>query len=562
MKALRPSSFTCVSALLIVLAFPPWDLSFLIWVALVPFLLGLRLSSFSNLRTKAALVQSMAQGTWLSFFMTLGGYFWVSSAIREFGGVPWPLALLGLLIFSLFNQLQFWIFAPLIQVLHSRGTSLIRTAPRTFATGFGVAFAYVAIDGFVPKLFMDTLGHSLYQEQRLRQLAEIGGAPLLTLLIILVNWAITEQLYLYLSEKRIFRNAGLTASVLAICIGATVWGDFKNNEITAWINAAPKTLQVGVIQGNIGDFDKIAAENGIRGAADKVLSTLFGLSESALSLTPQPDVLVWPETTYPSTFRTPQTTDEFSRDQRVEQFVKDRKISLLFGGYDHAFNKDFNSFFFLSPVQNATYMDTDLQIYHKNLLLLFGEYMPLSDQIIWLRNLFPQVGNFGRGPGPVALNVYPKRSEVGTVLAAPIICYEALSPTYLIEAAKKGAHFILNITNDSWFGPWGEPHLHLALSTFRSIETRLPQVRSTNTGFSALIYPNGEIVQRTPIDRAVIMNAAVPILAPKNTLMKSIGDWFVNFSLGITVLFWAATWLFHFLRNRLPRVRLAPPPSN
>jgi apolipoprotein N-acyltransferase len=110
----------------------------------------------------------------------------------------------------------------------------------------------------------------------------------------------------------------------------------------------------------------------------------------------------------------------------------------------------------------------------------------------------------------------------------------------LIDEARKGAQFIMNITNDSWFGPSGEPKLHLSLTIFRSIETRLPQLRSTNTGISTLISADGEITQPTGIMESEILNAPIPVTDPIPTLMKAWGDWFGPLALAVSLLGLAA----------------------
>ena len=103
-----------------------------------------------------------------------------------------------------------------------------------------------------------------------------------------------------------------------------------------------------MIQANIGDFDKVAAQSGVRGASIRVLKKFFEMSDSALKQSPRPDALVWPETSYPSTFRTPGNFDELQRDRDVENYVHERNVSLLFGGYDRKNFKDYNAFFFLA----------------------------------------------------------------------------------------------------------------------------------------------------------------------------------------------------------------------
>ncbi len=529
-----------MSALFIVLAFPPWNLAFLIWIALVPWL--------SVIEKAENWKKAFFQGVWLSFFMTLGGFYWIASALNEFGQIPWSMSVACLLIFSLFAQFQFLIFAPLRNALRRAYPLPIFAKWRSLAMVAFLTFLYTGIDWLVPKLFKDTLGHSLYQAVYLRQIADLGGGFLLTSLIYFSNETIWEFFHRFRTRREPSAWPSLLASApgifsLALLLGMSfVYGFTRRNQILALQNKPIRTLQAGIIQANIGDFDKLASESGVRGAAERVLTTFFGLSDRALTMSPKPEVLIWPETSYPSTFRTPQTATELSRDQAVEHYVRDRGIPLLFGGYDHSAGKDFNAFFFLNPKPIAGLSgEGDLQIYRKNILLLFGEFIPGVEFIPPLKKAFPQVGNFGRGPGPEIFRLFTPSSGFSSspaqaVTVNPVICYEALFPSYILTAVRNGSQLILNITNDSWFGPYGEPHLHLALSVFRSIESRRPQLRATNTGISALILPDGEITHRSGISTQEILNIGVPILSPISTLMLSLGDWFGPTSLVLSLL--------------------------
>jgi len=531
-----PDFLTILTASLIVAAFPPWGFYPLIFVALIPW--------FYALHRARNLKNAFLQGVWLSFFMTLFGFYWVAYVLKEFGEIPWIAAIAGFLIFCFIGQLQFGVFG-FVHSYFSRHRFSERSdrskyLPHSLVLSLGLAFAYCGIDWILPKLWVDTLGHAFYHARDLRQAADIGGAFLLTFTIYLVNDAIYtliekirqrgEPSYwpaFYFALPQLMLSGGLLLAIAA-------YGAVRNTEIDKIVVAAP-TFKVAVIQGNIGDFDKLASEKGVAGAAKKVLDTFFELSEKALEASPPPEALIWPETSYPSTFRTPQTGDELSRDLSVEQFVKSKNISLLFGGYDHQNAHDYNSFFYLSPTSlQGGSGKSDLQTYHKNILLLFGEYIPGADRYKFIHDAFPQVANFGRGPGPQILSV--ERKDGSHVLTSPIICYEALFSNYVLEAARKGSQLITNITNDSWFGSFGEPQLHLALTVFRSIESRLPQIRATNTGISAYISATGELVQTTAIGRPEIMSVQVPITPPIFSLIKLWGDWFGMFSFAMGAL--------------------------
>lgn len=533
-RKLAPHWLTVLSAALIVFAFPPWNNYPLIWIAIIPW--------FAALDRSKSLRGAITQGIWLSILMSLGGFYWVAHVLQQFGGIPGWLAVIGLLLFSFAGQPQFPLVAALWWRLRRSGSRVDSMASRPLGSlliGLCMALAYAGIDWILPKLFVDTFGHSQYLATRLRQVADLGGATLLTFLIFFCN----ESLYRLLAQTRsrkepsllpVLRGAGLPALAVFFLIGAAwLYGGQRYRQVKE-LEAHPKTtLQVAAIQANIGDFDKVAAERGVSGAAEKILDTFFTMSDQALSHEPRPQVIIWPETSYPSTFRSPFTAEEMARDHRVENFARSRKVSLFFGGYDRFKGKDYNAFFFLSPdAPGGVDGPGDLQVYRKNMLLLFGEYIPGAEQIPWIRATFPQVGNFGRGEGPAVMEIKPAgASGTPAVKAGPIICYEALFPNYVIGAARKGSQLILNITNDSWFGESGEPILHLSLTTFRGIETRLPQLRSTNTGISALILPNGEITQPTHIGRPEILHATVPIIEPMPTLMMAWGDWFGWFAL-------------------------------
>ena len=510
----KPDGLTFLSGVLIVLAFPPWNLWPLIWVALIPW--------FEAIQRASSLRKALVQGVWLSYFMTIGGFYWVAFVLQEFGNLPWIVSLLGLQLFALFGQPQFFIFA-----------YFLKKRPHSTFLGFSIllTFLYTGIDWAAPKMFLDTLGHSFYQAKHLRQLADLTGPFGLTALIFFVNDSLWQQYQNWKKTKRLTLHRQAVASLVSVI---TIWtyGLYRNHEISEALSHTENRFQAAAIQANIGDFDKIAAEQGIVGAANQVVEKYIQLSNQALQLKPKPDVLIWPETSYPSAFGNPLTRTERLLDEQVNLYSRSISVPLLFGGYDHRNGKDFNTFFFLAPSGGR-------QIYHKSILLLFGEYIPGAETFDFIKKAFPQVGNFGRGDGPEVLTLETQRENLkgslGDVKVGPIICYEVLFPSFVIEAARQGSQFILNITNDSWFGKWGEPHLHLALSTFRSIETRLPMLRSTNTGISALILPNGEISKMTSIGVEEILNVSVPIVNFPSTLMKKWGDWF-----GVTVLILSA----------------------
>lgn len=515
------------------IAFPPYDLPFLIFPSFIFWL--------AVLERRRTWREALVDGLWISQIITWLSFTWVAYSIHQYGGLPWAIAYALLVVFGIICQPQFWLFTPI-------AIAFRRLFPQPgLGRAFAFSLAYAAFDYGIPKLFVDTAGHAYYSRPWLRQAADIGGAPLLTFLTVFISfalWAWVERgiragslkngilpdlpwLRGLFEESRTVRKLLVLGGILSAAW--VLYGAIRAEDIRNIVSNTQQHIQLAVIQANIGDFDKVAAEQGALGAADEILRRYFALSDEALKLSPRPQALIWPETAYPSTFRTSFTSSDRRRDAAVEEYVRSRGVPLLFGGYDHAQGKDFNAFFFLHPPAGPN----DLQVYQKNILLWFGEYMPLSEHIAWLRRQFPQVGNFGRGRGPSVL-------EVNGVPVNPIICYEALFASYIIPAVNDGSRLIVNVTNDSWFGPWGEPHLHFALTVFRGIEARVPQLRATNTGISALILPDGSVPEQTGLFEAKVLNARVPVLTdPIPSLMKKWGDWFAPFASVVAALMYA-----------------------
>jgi len=535
------SWLTLASAVLYVLAFPPYGLSVLSFVALVPWLVLLMQGGADARRRRV-------QPWMLGSLITILGFHWVAYVLKQFAGLPMPVAGLGLILFSLIGQPQFLVFGAIFGLLlrplkSSRGL-------QTVGLLAVAALTYTALDYLFPKLFRDTLGHSWAGFEALRLNARWAGGYGLTFLTVFFNlalaWLITS-----LRERgepsawpAIKRGAGPIAASSLLLILAGLYGSQTQSWISETLKKPQARIPLAVIQANIGDIEKIAAESGVRTARKKVLKTFFELSDQALARTPRPQAVIWPETSYPTTFRTPDFADDLELDAQMETFSRSRKVGLFFGGYDQerGVRRDYNAFFFLAPEAR------DLKVYHKNRLLLFGEEMPFSTTFPVLRRWFPQVGNFGRGAGPTAVELPTEP----VTRAAPAICYEVLFADDMIAAKRQGAQWILNITNDSWFGPHAEPELHLSLSTFRSIETGLPMVRSTNTGISAWVDPLGQIHQPTPTFEPAVLSLELPVVELPPSPVERFGDWFPRFALLITLCFWAYFWAYGLWR--LPKV--------
>jgi apolipoprotein N-acyltransferase len=161
--------------------------------------------------------------------------------------------------------------------------------------------------------------------------------------------------------------------------------------------------------------------------------------------------------------------------------------------------------------------------YRKASLFPLTERVPAWLDSPRLRERWPWLGRWEAGDGT---RVLPLRLADGReIRVAPLVCYDATTPVLAREAVRAGADLIVTLSNDSWFAEGGGPRLHLAVSAFRSLETRRSQLRATNTGISAAILPTGEIVAQAGVHERRAVQARVPIVAPAPTLALAWGDW-------------------------------------
>jgi apolipoprotein N-acyltransferase len=146
------------------------------------------------------------------------------------------------------------------------------------------------------------------------------------------------------------------------------------------------------------------------------------------------------------------------------------------------------------------------QTYDKHHLVPFGEYMPLGDLLarFGIYGLAANQGHgYSAGPGARLLDFGP----LGHAL--PLICYEAVF-AHDVNAAPERPDFLIQITNDAWFGRGAGPRQHLAQARMRAIEQGLPLARVANTGISAMIDAHGRITASLPLNTAGYIDAALP----------------------------------------------------
>ncbi len=538
-------------------AFPEWDLWPLAWFCLVPTLIAI-----DGVSPRAAFGWG-----WLHGFVTnLGGFYWVVHLLVTFGHLPPPVGWLGFALLAAYQGFVFALFAGLSRWLEDGARALGRPIPRPLVR----VTAFVAAEHAVPFIFPWYLANSQWNFPLATQICDLLGVLGLTALLVASSALLVE---------RTRRSLIALAVLVALDLG---YGAVRLRQVDAAMAAAPK-VRIGMVEGDIGISEKARPEHVANNLSiHQRLSRI--LADAGAEL------IVWPESAYNS-FAFPVDIDAVppsgvplpphpgwdalklgpGQDHLVldafpalTDTAADRAAGVRM--WDHAAPmRGFRTPLLLGVVttepepnpvsdsprwqrrmmNSALLLDSegrvDSRVYHKNYLLIFGEYIPFGRMFPWIYDLIPEANSFIPGDDvtvfELALPAAPALRPANTSLRAGVmICYEAIIPRWTRKlVGKRDPNVLINITNDAWFGKKGEPWLHMVLTTFRAIENRRALVRSTNTGISVFVDAAGRLVSRTSVDHPEVLMAQVPLLELP-TLYRLIGDLIGWLALGFLAL--------------------------
>jgi apolipoprotein N-acyltransferase len=489
--------------------------------ALVPWLLALDASRSASAALRSGWIMSVA--------FSAAVFAWFGVAFATYTGVGATIGVVALLAAAPLMQAQFLAFALVRHVVARRHGALLRA--------LAGAAAWTATEWLMPKLLGDTLGHGLFPSQPMRQFADVGGAAGLTFLLILCN----EALAVAITH---LRRAGLRAALrplaLALAVPAALFG-YGTYRLTTLAPMTEATLRVGIVQSNLYDYERMRRELGAYAVVRTVLDTHYGMSQEAIDRH-RVDALLWSETVYPTTFAHPKSADGAMLDNEIFRFVDTVRVPLVFGTYDLDESGEYNAAAVVEPGKGL------LGFYRKTNPFPLTEYVPAWLEGPWFRRLMPWTGGWRAGDGARVFSL--QLADGREVPAMPMICLDDVDGDLAIEGARLGAQVVLGMSNDSWFNehPVGAD-LHLAVAAFRSIETRMPQLRATANGISAAIDTDGTVLAATAMGERTVLIGEVRLGPPPKTLMVLWGDWLGRASLvGLLLLFF-----FNALRVRLRR---------
>lgn len=476
-----------LSATLMVLSVPTFDLWPLMWIALVP---AIHLAVTAPTGRRAFL-----EGWLTGAVATTGGFYWIEGLLERFGHMPLVEAVPIMMLLNVYQGLEFALFS---WVVHRLGRPGERPIPLVLLAPTAMA----GIELVVPQIFPFYLAISQAWQPAIIQIADLTGPVGVTFLLLLANAGIYEAVRAFARGPR---ATGLSAAppgkrpraitlahrglrpllVPAMALlAALAYGAVRIHQIDARWAAAPKA-RVGIVQANVGIQEKWDPSHAAR-------LLMLHQRESAALAQRGADLVVWPESSYPYALSRTLEHDFPETDPRRVQ--RGFSTPLVFGSVTlapgprelHAGKDRF-------PYNTALMLNKDgrvVGLFDKVYLLLFGEYIPFYDHIPWFTKLFPEASNFSRGEQPT---VFPFEHRGRTYRLGPLICYEDILPAFTRSVARLDPNLLVNITNDAWFGKTSEPYQHLALAVFRSVENRLDMVRAVNTGVSAHIDAAGRV---------------------------------------------------------------------
>jgi apolipoprotein N-acyltransferase len=389
---------------------------------------------------------------------------------------------------------------------------------------FAVPFLWVSLEyarsnmGFMAFPW-GLLSHSQYQTLKVIQIASLTGHFGVSFLVAMVNAAVAGLVFALVKEMKQVHHlripvagravAGLSSTAAMLVLGALVYGHMSLSK-----PIEGKGIKVTVVQGNIEQGKKWDTNH-----ANSIMETYAALSREASK--EDPALIVWPEAATPGFVL--MGTNLY---RQMVTIVKDAEAHFLIGSSEYPklhntaseLDKMGNTALFFSPEGKVVGQ------YLKIRLLPFGEYLPMKETIPWSYIQIPTIGSHVRG---MEFTVF----EGPGFSFASTICWETIFPDLVRQFVKRGGQFVVNITNEAWFGKTAAPHQFVSMNVFRAVENRVYLVRCANTGVSCFIDPYGRIVDRIRdasgedlFVRGILTGEVVPL--DTKTFYTRYGDWF------------------------------------
>jgi len=337
------------------------------------------------------------------------------------------------------------------------------------------------------------------------QMASLGGVALVTAWLLVLNALIWRA---FTGSARL--RAALGAA-LALAL-PFAWG-------MRAVAAAPQGEgpRVALVQGDIAGEIKWSGTH-----QEQILGTFLALSREAVAGHPRPDLLIWPETATGS-YLSKQPEQAIA----LASFVDSSGVPVYAGYADYGFDADGRRHFYNAAGMFGPRGPASV-VYAKRHLVPFGERMPFQ----WL---VPSLGRIELGQAEWTPGRAPVLYRAAGAPFSGLICFESIFPRLARGDVRAGARWLVNITNDEWFGNSAALYQHAAMARFRAVENHVPLARCANTGLTMVVDAYGRVVARVPVFQPEVLAATLPPPGPP-TGWTRFGDWPTGLALLIVAL--------------------------
>jgi apolipoprotein N-acyltransferase len=461
-------SLAIFSGLLLVFAFPDWNLWSLGWVGTAPLILAVV--------RERRFWRSFALGTVTGTIFYAGSSYWITYSMHNYGGIPLWLCYLILIIFSATVGIFTGLFACVLALAIKRlGGWSVLTAPIIWAASEWLRLQATGM-GWNP------LGYSQAFQPAVIQVARFGGVYLVSAIMVAASTALVFSL-VYLERRR---GIVVLTAAGAIAVVSVLYGESLRPSTDESGSVSVAAIQPNVPIDGAWDDSKFVDETLLGHVLLSEQAIQANSSNNTQEKTSAIDLVIWPES--PMSF-------EYDRDpvvrRRLAEFARRNNVYLLMNAWGIPSDAGPSDALYNSAVMIAPSGEKVAE-YDKNALVPFGEYIPGRSWLPFMGRVKALVGEIA--PGKDLTLPAVAGAKLGT-----LICFEATRPDLARRMKRGGASVLVQISNEAWFGPTSEPRQMLAAAIFRAVENNIELIRVTNSGYAARVDTYGIAHGETPM---------------------------------------------------------------
>jgi apolipoprotein N-acyltransferase len=501
-SAPREGALAALAGVLLGAAFLPRVPGFVAWGALVPLLVALE----SRARRGAGAGALFRLGYLFGFVFYLVGTHWIALLDEVAMTVPWlkyPAWVAAAAYLAIYPGLAALVAGWMARPAGRRDAGPGAPAPRVpLALAFPVVFLAIEELRAAGELGFPWFqpGYSQHAYVPLIQLASLGSVSLVTLWLLVLN---------VLLWRAVTGGARLRAGIgaLLLVLVPWLWGQRVIEATRASSPTGPAPM-VALVQGNVAGEIKWSGDH-----QPEILATFLRLTAEAARHEPRPVLAIWPETATGSYLR-----KQIDQSLAVAATAARTGVPVFSGFADYSWDAGGQR-----RIENGAglwFADGGTsEVYAKRHLVPFGERMPFQ-------RLFPALGKLDLGQAEWSSGTHTVIFPSAAGPFSCLVCFESIFPDLPRADVRAGARWLVNITNDEWFGNGAALGQHAAMAVFRAVENRVPLARCANTGLTLVADANGRVTATIPVFRPGVLVAALPPV-PRGgfTPFTRFGDW-------------------------------------